>query len=138
MASTSEAIHSLYSFVAAVIPGWSEGPDPESRDSGFDASHRPGMTVDRYDFAFSRRDAPEVVHFVVPLEEKRAQGRPDARRTRGLMCDSCNKMLHMSIQVWRRHPAFPAQWLYGLYEIVLVTLLFVTPSLSGSVGRPRT
>src|SRR5207344_578140 len=29
----------------AVIPGWSEGPDPESRDSGFDASHRPGMTT---------------------------------------------------------------------------------------------
>jgi hypothetical protein len=32
-----------FSFVV-VIPGWSEGPDPESRDSGFDASHRPGMT----------------------------------------------------------------------------------------------
>jgi len=47
-------------------------------------------------------------------------------------------MVHASIQVWRRHPAFPAQWLYGLYEIVLVTLLFVTPSLSDSVGRPRT
>src|ERR1039457_2168138 len=29
----------------AVIPGWSEGPGPESRDSGFDAAHRPGMTV---------------------------------------------------------------------------------------------
>src|SRR5450631_3541074 len=29
----------------SVIPGWSAGPDPESRDSGFDASHRPGMTV---------------------------------------------------------------------------------------------
>jgi len=28
-----------------VIPGWSEGPDPESRDSGFDASNRPGMTA---------------------------------------------------------------------------------------------
>src|SRR5665213_1653422 len=28
-----------------VIPGWSEGTDPESRDSGFDASHRPGMTI---------------------------------------------------------------------------------------------
>src|SRR6201997_3720208 len=27
-----------------VIPGRSEGPDPESRDSGFDAAHRPGMT----------------------------------------------------------------------------------------------
>jgi hypothetical protein len=31
-------------FQKDVIPGWSEGPDPESRDSGFDASHRPGMT----------------------------------------------------------------------------------------------
>src|ERR1700755_230670 len=37
-------------------------------------------------------------------------------------------MLPTSIQVWRKPPAFPAQWLYGLYEIVLVTLLFVTPS----------
>jgi hypothetical protein len=27
-----------------VIPGWSERPDPESRDSGLDAAHRPGMT----------------------------------------------------------------------------------------------
>src|ERR1700687_369794 len=30
--------------IDVVIPGWCEGPDPESRDSGFDASHRPGMT----------------------------------------------------------------------------------------------
>src|SRR5579862_9140875 len=29
----------------AVIPGWSEGPDPESRGSGFDATHRPGTTL---------------------------------------------------------------------------------------------
>src|SRR6267142_4732479 len=28
-------------FVLAVIPGWSEGPDPESRDSGFDADASP-------------------------------------------------------------------------------------------------
>src|SRR5260370_35551931 len=27
-----------------VIPGWAEGPDPESRDSGFASSTRPGMT----------------------------------------------------------------------------------------------
>jgi hypothetical protein len=47
-------------------------------------------------------------------------------------------MLHMSIQGSWQHPAFPAQWLYGLYEIVLVTLLFVTPSLSGGVGHLRT
>src|SRR6266852_4728880 len=43
--------------MTGVIPGWSEGPDPESRDSGFDAEpvigprfartrwHRPGMTA---------------------------------------------------------------------------------------------
>jgi hypothetical protein len=37
-------------------------------------------------------------------------------------------MLPTSIQGSGEHPAFPAQWLYGLYEIVLVTLLFVTPS----------
>ena len=54
------------------------------------------------------------------------------------MCDVRVEMLHMSIQVWRKPPAFPAQWLYGLYEIVLVTLLFVTPSLSGNVSRLRT
>src|SRR5690349_10482906 len=35
----------MRAFLATVIPGWSEGPDPESRDSGFDASHHPGMTV---------------------------------------------------------------------------------------------
>jgi hypothetical protein len=28
-------------FASAVIPGWSEGPDPESRDSGFDARIAP-------------------------------------------------------------------------------------------------
>jgi hypothetical protein len=28
-------------FFSSVIPGWSEGPDPESRDSGFDARIAP-------------------------------------------------------------------------------------------------
>ena len=31
-----------------------------------------------------------------------------------------------SIQVWRRHPAFPAQWLYGLYDFILVTGFLAT------------
>src|SRR5260370_6881116 len=42
------AVNGLGHFVILpffVIPGWSEGPDPESRDSGFDASHRPGMAT---------------------------------------------------------------------------------------------
>ena len=36
------------------------------------------------------------------------------------------KMLHMSIQGSGEHPTFPAQWLYGLYEIVLVTGFLAT------------
>src|ERR1700731_1930983 len=38
-----------------VIPGWSEGPDPESRDSGFASSMRPGMTDKRSVFALQHR-----------------------------------------------------------------------------------
>ena len=68
---------------------------------------------------------PEFCHQPCPRKQ-RAQGRPGARRTRGLLCDSCNKMVHTSIQVWRRHPAFPAQWLYGLYVIALVTGFLAT------------
>src|SRR5437899_1704154 len=32
-------------FMTSVIPGWCVAPDPESRDSGSDAGHRPGMTT---------------------------------------------------------------------------------------------
>jgi len=40
-------------------------------------------------------------------------------------------MLHMSIQVWRKHPAFPAQWLYGLYAFALVIGFLVTIPVRG-------
>ena len=49
MSSPPPTKHSGHS----VIPGWSGGPDPESRDSGFDASHRPGMTARRPDVVAS-------------------------------------------------------------------------------------
>ncbi|RQH12398.1 hypothetical protein EHH60_16045 [Bradyrhizobium sp. RP6] len=32
-------------YMIIVIPGRLEEPNPGSRDSGFDASHRPGMTI---------------------------------------------------------------------------------------------
>jgi len=38
----------------------------------------------RYDFAISRRDAPELCIYLPP--NKRAWGMPDARCTRGLVC----------------------------------------------------
>ncbi len=58
--------------------------------------------------------------------KKGAQGRPGARRTRGLAGYVQQDMLPTSIQVWRKPPAFPAQWLYGLYDVVLVTGLIAT------------
>src|SRR5947209_2402288 len=48
--------------VHPIIPGWSEGPDPESRDSGFASSMRPGMTefcaariTNHHDHALARK-----------------------------------------------------------------------------------
>jgi hypothetical protein len=116
----------------------------ESRDSGFDASHRPGMTAkldhQTATHAKSSRSAkrPRICSKPHPPKIQRAQARPGARRTRGLVRHVAKAMLRPSMQVWRKPPAFPAQWLYGLYVIALVTLLFVTPSLSGSVDCPRT
>ncbi len=46
--------------------------------------------------------------------EMREQGMPDARCTRGLVCEVVQKKLHTSIQGSGEHPTFPAQWLDGL------------------------
>ena len=79
------------------------------RSSSYGGQVAPRNDVDgsEHDFAFSRHDLPEVLHFVCSLEEKRAQGRPDARCTRGLMCNSCNKNARMSIQEQRRTSGLP-------------------------------
>src|SRR5450755_556646 len=70
-----------------VIPGWSAGPDPESRDSGFDASHRPGMTC-LLQFQTHLHDlaAPCARAVEKSVAPKRAWGMPDAQCTRGLVC----------------------------------------------------
>jgi hypothetical protein len=79
----------------------------------------------RYAFAISRRDAPGVLQENLALETEGAGKTGCAPRPRSrVQCASKNA--HTSIQVWRRHPAFPAQWLYGLYVIVLVTGFLAT------------
>ena len=50
---------------------------------------------------------PKFCISFTPNKNQRAQGRPGARCTRGLMCDVHKKMLHMSIQVQRRTPGLP-------------------------------
>src|SRR6185369_9798730 len=59
-------------------------------------------------------------------ENQRAQGRPGARRTRG---PAGNVQKQIRLRAYRFGgitPAFPAQWLYGLYDFVLVTGFLAT------------
>ena len=78
-----------------------------------------------------------------PPGNKRAQGKPDARCTRGLVRKMDIEKTHTSIQVQRRHPAFPAQWFYGLFRALpgepssfaTVTSQIISAKLSASVGR---
>src|SRR6266566_1637476 len=62
----------------------------------------PGMTSmfvstsrSRYSFAFSRRDFARGLHQRWPPQNtERAQGRPGARCTRGLVCNMCKECAH--------------------------------------------
>src|ERR1700750_2353650 len=51
-----------------------------------------------------------------PPRKQRAQGRPDARCTRGLVCNVHKKVRTRAYRSSGEHPAFPAQWFYGLYR----------------------
>ena len=64
------------------------------------------MTVDRYDIAFSRRDAPGVLRSFRPMK---IRGRRECRMhaAPAVSCAMCVEMLHMSIQVQRRPSDIP-------------------------------
>jgi hypothetical protein len=82
------------------------------------------MTTE-YDFAFSRRDAPGVLLETLPSKSEGAGKTGCALHPRSrVRC--AQKMPHTSIQGSGEHPAFPAQWLYGLYDFVLVTGFLAT------------
>jgi hypothetical protein len=67
-------------------------------------------------FAFPRRDPPEVCQEnSLPSTKKRAQGKPDARCTRGLVCKIVQKNAHTSIQVQRRQSDFPCAMVLTVY-----------------------
>src|SRR5881275_2383078 len=51
-------------------------------------------SVSKRGFAISRRDASEVCKKFPALERQRAQGRPGARCTRGLVCNVHKKCAH--------------------------------------------
>src|SRR4249919_4012039 len=82
-----------------------------------------GMTTE-CDFAISRRIASELCIFVAALGNQRAQGRPGARCTRGLVCNSAQKTRTRAYRFSGNTPAFPAQWLYGLLRALPGERLF--------------
>jgi hypothetical protein len=45
---------------------------------------------------------------------------PDARCTRGLVCNMMHMVRTRAYRFSGGDPTFPAQWFYGLYVIVLV------------------
>jgi hypothetical protein len=111
----------------------------ESRDSGFDASHRPGMTEpgslplrndfklkSSYGFAFPRREAPELLIYLSP--QTRAWGMPDARCTRALVCNYSDRT-HTSNNEYTgitRHSR--TQWFYDLLRALPGDRAFLPPS----------
>ena len=135
--------------IASQTPSFRDGPQDqtsdaqlrigESRDSGFDASHRPGMTESgslplrndfklksSYGFAFPRREAPELLIYLSP--QTRAWGMPDARCTRGLVCN-CSDRTHTSNNEYTgitRHSR--TQWFYDLLRALPGDRALLPPS----------
>ena len=64
--------------------------------------------------------------------ETRVQGMPDARCTRGLVCKVVQRMRTRAYRFSGGDPAFPAQWLYGLYRALPGVSGFLPPSPSGN------
>jgi hypothetical protein len=68
--------------------------------------------VSRYESAFSRHELPELCNQAT-LINRRAQGRPGARRPHGPRAKKNARGGHH--RFGQDIPAFPARWLYGLY-----------------------
>src|SRR5206468_12212306 len=88
-----------------------------------------------YSFAIPRRDAPEVLK-VLTLERQRAQGRPAARCTRRLPCKCTQKMRTRAYRFSGNTPAFPAQWLYGLYRALVSAKFAIMCERAALTHRP--
>ena len=90
-----------------------------------------------YAKALSRRDAPELCPLACPLRDERAQGRPGARCTRGLVCNVQNKVRTRAYRSSGEHPAFPAQWFDGLWR-ALPGDEFLLASIAAGLMAERT
>ena len=78
-----------------------------------------------YDSAISRRGAPEVMRSALPSRKQRAQGKPGAHDTRS-RAQECTRRTAGAPE----HPAFPAQWFYGLCRALPGAEFLWPPSLT--------
>ena len=99
-------------------------PDRLAADDGWGRSHSFAISPQvcaRYDLEFPA------------LSQERAQGKPGAHRTRG---PRATKKHAAEPQVQADHPAFPAQWFYGLYRALPGDRALLPPSFRGN--NPQT
>ena len=75
---------------------------------------RRAMTNEGCESAFSRRDGSELCVNFRPPWQSRAQGKPGARCTRGLVCNLCERKRTRAYRSSGGNPAFTARWFYGL------------------------
>jgi hypothetical protein len=87
-------------------------------------------TTGIYHFDLAARCA-RVLLFSSALGNQRAQGRPGARCTRGLVCNLHKEMRTRAYRFSGNTPAFPAQWFYGLYRALLGDRLVCHRRLAG-------
>jgi hypothetical protein len=84
------------------------------------------MGIRKHDSAFSRRDASEVCGDCRP---RKSRGRREDRvhAAPAVSCAKGVEKAHTSIQVKRRHPAFPAQWFMDYNALSSVSLALLPP-----------
>jgi len=85
------------------------GPACNSSSRGAAQRRLEGWAAEKHTPAFSRHEMPESC-IKRTLEKRRAQGKPDAGCTRGLVC-SVESTRVRNHRLNRSDPAFPAQWL---------------------------
>src|SRR6266540_1039782 len=83
-----------------------------------------------YAFAISRCDFARAFANSLALLKQRAQGKPGADCTRGLVCQTHNNRRTRAYRFSRNSPAFPAQWFYGLLRALPGERAFLPPSLA--------
>src|SRR5829696_5045517 len=92
------------------------------------------MTVDTVSRS---RGAGRARGLTEALAQTRAQGRPGARCTRGLVCNMHKEVRTRAYRSSGEHPAFPAQWFNGLLRAlpgVRIPLATVVSGLTDGAG----